>query len=632
MTAFTINNNKAAMKILLILLLLMFHQIVKSQAPGGVGGYLIWERPSQGGTDDVEINFNRVANFAARPVDFRLDTADNLKGLSFISVSMCDTLRERALWSLESGAETKALMTNRRFANLMEYRYVNFGTVVKSAPIITSFTSKASPANSLLKKQAVIRVGAKPGSNVPVDGFKGILPEYVIYDRVLSYSERLRVESYLALKYGISINQTIPTHYLNSCGAVIWDSREFFTYRANIAGLGRDDKSGLYQRRSGSMQTPGLLDIACSGLEDGDFLIWGDNNQPLKFLEQRDNPKRLLRSWGIAITGDYMSKPSTLNFSASQIREMNPLQAGEVYWLAIDDTGNEGFLPESTNFYANTSGSNIRLGFENIIWDKNLSGSDVFTLFAAPPMFALIDVEHPRCATNTTGTIKASVVGGAPPFTIRVYREGQIVATQTTNDRMFEFGELQQGVYRLMVSDAENGVFAEDLLLSNADMEEVALFAPVILREGTSKVIDASRGYLSPLDYTFRWHCPEGKTFNGSEITLDKAGVYLLTVAGRDGCSTLREIDVKKMPGDKIRYIEVHPNPAAKGFVYVRVQLARPGPIGVSVSSTLGHMVSYGEIAGFDFYSFRVDLPERGVWIITIDSEGEQKSVKVISK
>ena len=620
------------MRNLFIVLCLLFSQNAESHTPGGVGDYLLWERPRGGGQGEVVINFNRVDKFTPLPDDLRLsEKSGTLTGLSFISVSMSDTLRERVLWSLETDTATMALMTTRRFANLQEYRYVNFVQTEHSAPLITSFTSRPSRGNLSLKRQAAIRLGSTPGSDVPVGGFEGIFPEYVIYDRVLSYSERLRVESYLALKYGISLSQAIATNYLNSRGEVIWDSRKFYSYRSNISGVGRDDLSGLYQRRSGSMQTPGLLDIECNGLEDGDFLIWGDNRQPLTFLNRRGEPKRLQRMWGMAVTGHFLEKPSVLNFSARQIREIDPLGYGEVYWLAIDDAGTGEYNTGSANFYANTSGNNYRLRFEDIIWDKNQSGSDVFTLFAAPSMFSLIDLHHPRCMNNTKGYITASVVGGEPPFTASIYRDDQIVATKTANGRIFEFGELHQGVYRLMVSDRGSRVYAEEFLLANADMAEVGLFEPVTLTQGSSRVFDGASGYLSPMNYTFRWQCPVGGITHGSEISVDKAGVYLLTVTGQNGCSTLRELDVREAPGSKIRYVEVIPNPTTKGYVDVRVQLAHRGTLEVLLSNSLGHTINYKEISGSDFYTFRVDFPDRGVWFITIRSAVEQKSLKVIS-
>ena len=78
--------------------------------------------------------------------------------------------------------------------------------------------------------------------------YYGFTPELIIYNRILTPMERMKVESYLAIKYGLSLDTT----YYNSGGSVIWDyayAKEK-GYNNRITGYGRDDSSGLYQSQS----------------------------------------------------------------------------------------------------------------------------------------------------------------------------------------------------------------------------------------------------------------------------------------------------------------------------------------------------------------------------------------------
>ena len=70
----------------------------------------------------------------------------------------------------------------------------------------------------------------------------GLIPEFIVFDRILTEEERMRVESYLAIKYGMSKYED----YLRPSGTVIWDydvngdcNREDYLNR--ITGIGSND-------------------------------------------------------------------------------------------------------------------------------------------------------------------------------------------------------------------------------------------------------------------------------------------------------------------------------------------------------------------------------------------------------
>ncbi|MEM6738113.1 MAG: hypothetical protein AAF620_18800, partial [Bacteroidota bacterium] len=68
--------------------------------------------------------------------------------------------------------------------------------------------------------------------------FDGDMAEIIYYERALSELERQKVASYLAIKYGITLQA--PVSYLNSDGTVIWDANINDGYSHDIAGIGRD--------------------------------------------------------------------------------------------------------------------------------------------------------------------------------------------------------------------------------------------------------------------------------------------------------------------------------------------------------------------------------------------------------
>ncbi|GAB5525030.1 MAG: hypothetical protein Roseis2KO_29020 [Roseivirga sp.] len=152
--------------------------------------------------------------------------------------------------------------------------------------------------------------------------YNGKIAELISYSVRPTDAEHNRIQSYLSIKYGLTLDQTSATNYVNSAGSTIWDATANATYNADITGIGRDDRSCLNQKQSksqnsGSIVTMGLGTIATSNAgnsnsfdDDGDFLIWGNDGD---FANQAnanttDLPgnvtERMERIWKVEDTGN----------------------------------------------------------------------------------------------------------------------------------------------------------------------------------------------------------------------------------------------------------------------------------------------------------------------------------------
>jgi hypothetical protein len=125
---------------------------------------------------------------------------------------------------------------------------------------------------------------AAPNSN---RRFWGRVAEVVAYNDILGAGERERVQSYLALKYGLALDQ----NYLASNSTTLWNTASNAGYNSRITGIGRDDASGLLQKQSTSTiddnLTLALGSIAATNQANtanpanNKFLLWGHNDLAL---------------------------------------------------------------------------------------------------------------------------------------------------------------------------------------------------------------------------------------------------------------------------------------------------------------------------------------------------------------
>ncbi len=124
--------------------------------------------------------------------------------------------------------------------------------------------------------------------------YNGDVLEAISYSTRVSDQDLIKIESYLALKYGLTLDQSIAQDYVSSSGISIYNLDPSFSF--NIAGIGRDDASALHQKQSISNSTDavhidnigivtiGLGEIAATNLgnpnsfsRDLSFLMWGNN-------------------------------------------------------------------------------------------------------------------------------------------------------------------------------------------------------------------------------------------------------------------------------------------------------------------------------------------------------------------
>ncbi|UXX79317.1 Ig-like domain-containing protein [Reichenbachiella carrageenanivorans] len=129
------------------------------------------------------------------------------------------------------------------------------------------------------------QIGAYLSSNL----LTGEVAEVIIYNRVLNSTELQKVESYLALKYGITYTNG---DYVSAAGTQIWQSG--LGYDNGIIAIGRDDASNLnvkqnYNVGEGKLFEIGAEEIAASNtanlasLADQSFLIMGHNGADMTY-------------------------------------------------------------------------------------------------------------------------------------------------------------------------------------------------------------------------------------------------------------------------------------------------------------------------------------------------------------
>ncbi len=257
------------------------------------------------------------------------------------------------------GVANLGLVINSASANTMRI-VVNAKTLPDTKPTDGRPDGEKSPGVRLV--DGSLNVTVLNTSNL----YDGDVSELLEFKRNLTSTERTRVQSYLALKYGLTLDRTElkDKAYTSGNDVSVYSDSDYWN---NVIGIGRDDVTGLDQRVSRSTQKIGTdtlwvargnspLIIATSAdftsanggsrraLRDGQYLVLGDNNSALDTfsadaLGQRGN--RTPRVWRVQNTPEKGGEGKRVNavflgFDPALLPD-NLANAGDLYLLVSSD-------------------------------------------------------------------------------------------------------------------------------------------------------------------------------------------------------------------------------------------------------------------------------------------------------
>lgn len=190
--------------------------------------------------------------------------------------------------------------------------------------------------------------------------------EIIVYGSdTFSGTQDQQIQSYLALKYGLHLDQTEPTNYLGSDGtSLMWNSDSNVTestYINDIFGIGRDDGSALSQVKSKSQQQTNLGIITLSTTS-------GAFTNDKAFLTVADN----------AGTATFVTAQAPSGYQVLNKRWQAQEPAGDVGDVTLQiDLGDPQFnVPNVTNLYLM-----IDVDDNNTYFNESAAGGGILKLY-----------------------------------------------------------------------------------------------------------------------------------------------------------------------------------------------------------------------------------------------------------
>ncbi|GEM_PF-1425114 len=330
--------------------------------------------------DSVGFNFNPAYSFAQNTSPFIIYNASvYAKGVTIFAVYEVDTPNlELSVYQIQSTDSSFVRLTNKR---LFDNRTVIQITDTAAIEPIVNVVSKQLGKHRFGKLDVNIILGGDSTSML-----EGKIAEFILFNERLSQLKRLKCESYLALKYGI----TLPaSNYVTSKDSVIWKHKDNKNFQFGMAAIGVDSLFQLNQKQAAAYGGKDVVTMAAgslapsnylnaTSLKEGDFLIWGHTKTDLGNLRNDtigvdSVVLELRRTWKMVVHGDSANTLSTqLVFDGTSFENL----ADPYLKIWSGDVSN---MDQSRVVFPDSTDQNNKYYFSNLKWDEDDEGFDFFT-------------------------------------------------------------------------------------------------------------------------------------------------------------------------------------------------------------------------------------------------------------
>ena len=310
-----------------------------------------------------------------------------------------DTANENALWQVQLDSAKRIGQTTQRILN--DNGQITYDTANRLKPVVNYLSQSWRTPEVCAPTLTLCTADSLP--------LYGRIAEAMYFDHRISDTAVIQWISYLALKYGVTLAQT---DYLDSRRNVIWNYADYPSYSTSIAGVGRDDSVGLYQKQA--YYADGQMIIGMVGannysplqtgnnednpafIADGDFIVFGmDGILPAvsEIYTQSGETYEVIGRSMVQVTGGAYTYGTFILLDTAAVQDsIAPV-------LLIDRSGTGEFPAGETEQVQSTGLDSLgHYIYNNVHWDTDQSGRDFFCLAVTMP--------------DTMGTPKALVVNG----------------------------------------------------------------------------------------------------------------------------------------------------------------------------------------------------------------------------
>lgn len=628
----------------------LFSILVFGQNPGGIEGQNYWFQASK--KDTVSSESNKVINFYSaltvndQNIMDEINPSQKLEDATVFVVLKPAFLQEEYQLLDINSTDRQISIQSDRIKSKKELKIKNFNS---PKPYFFSYLESYEEKSVA----DTIQSDSLSKNNYP-SKFEGDVAEVIYYPKLLSKLERRKVETYLSLKYGISL--PLNSDYINSKNDTIWKNDESRTFLHRVSGIGRDIAGNFNHKQSANVDDDQFLTIGLGDkieaknelnkktLHDINYVLWADDFGDLSFLQEKQTPEVSLfnRTWKTKLIGEgvksqnyIFSFDTDLMEGQNDEEEKNEVQKEKKsdskepelkYWLVFAPDTSGKLNINSSEFIQSVEipKEGGRIEFSDIPF-KNQTDSFLFSLVKAPELFALVETTEKNCQSDA----HLKIIGGVAPYTVEFYSdENQKFPIIEKGENQFDVLNLTGGNYVCKITDAFDQTSEQDLVI-NSDTQGAFALEDIFLKEGESLAIDLNELQKNTISEIV-WLKDDQEIGWGAKHTIREEGSYSINYQTEKGCPQVTPFVVTKIPA--VEWSGVYPNPVRINEpFFVKLENASLSKVRITIADFSGRIIKSKLLKeGSEIYSDT--FFHQGTYHLTAESQSEKFQYTLIVK
>lgn len=622
-------------KSLLISLIILGFQSVSAQYNNGFSSNRLWIKgvqdplPTSHNTGDNVLLFNFNPTILKTESLFKNKLSDQS---SLFVVFKSDVEEEKSVLTLQYGKE-RTFVTNKQILSdkVLEYKEVDS----KNGIVLSYLYDKTEP---FVKKKNTLLFDIVDDIQNSKDNKEQLL-EFIYFPKVVSAVERRKIETYLSIKYGISLKGNYD--YINATHDTIWDYNKNKSYNSRVTGIGRADYQQLYQKQSGNAEHDGLY-IGLGTIEkenranknklkDNTYLIWGDNNKMSGIPVKNDaGVQKMDRIWK-SVAFNKIAQDTIFTQVRILKKEMKidsgRAEKDKFLWLAVSAQTEGEFDYTSAIYYKQVETlNNDTLHFNKIPWKDTA----LFTFVKAPAFFAEIKTTDPNCIMAQQGKIEVKFIGGQAPYNVTLF-SGNLKKQYTTTETSLMLEDVRPGIYRLTMVDHNKQIFEKEAIVESRDNLDVKLAEKWYLStDGSIDIMPIiTEGNEKGLSY--EWLHDTDIIATDKKATMTQTGNYSLRILNKEGCSRVLPFKVLANDNSNGDQLVLYPNPVGITSDFsIMFNLLEKADAQIKVYDLNGRQIREKSFKNIKYHTHKDSISVEGTYMVLISINGETSARKLI--
>jgi hypothetical protein len=634
-----------------LILILFGLTSLNGQMPGGVGEYKYWFLASEHSDSLLSETENSINFYSAFSVNYQKKLEDlnslqkNEDATVFVVLKPAFLQEEYQLLDINF-IDRRISIQSDRIKSKEELKIKNFNS---PKPYFFSYLESYEEDKNINDSVQLDNISQ---NNYP-SKFEGDVAEVIYYPKLLSKLERRKVETYLSLKYGISL--PLKSDYINSKNDTIWKSDESRIFLNRVSGIGKDFAGNFNHKQSANVDDNQFLIIGLGdkiepknelnkkSINDSNYVIWADDFGDLSFLQEKQTPEVSVfnRTWKTKLIGEgVLSQNYIFSFDSKLMEGQNQeekklMQEDQKsdsekpkikYWLVFAPDTSDEINIHSAEFIQSVEipEQGGRIEFSDIPF-KNQTESFLFTLVKAPELFALVETTENNCQSDA----HLNIIGGVGPYKIDFYSdENQKFPIIEKGVNEFEIVNLTGGHYICKITDAYNQS-TEQTIYINSDPQGEFKLENIFLKEGENLTLDLKDLQNNTISEII-WLKDAQEIGWGEKHTIREEGSYSINYLTEKGCAQTTPFVVTKIPA--VEWSGVYPNPVRTNEpFFVKLENLSLSKVRITITDFSGRVIKSKLLKeGSEIYSDT--FFHQGTYFITAESQSEKFQYTLIVK